>query len=85
MFIDIHNHTLFGVDDGAETLEESLEILSNMVGIADLRDFYTIICSLFPATLLLQNHSIVIFKCFFVILVVGYKLRSTNIITPIFR
>lgn len=30
MFIDIHNHTLFGVDDGAQTLEESLSILSDM-------------------------------------------------------
>lgn len=27
MFIDIHNHTLFGVDDGAENLEEALEML----------------------------------------------------------
>ena len=25
--IDIHNHSLFGVDDGAKTLEESLELL----------------------------------------------------------
>lgn len=29
MFIDIHNHTLFGVDDGAKTLEESLKLLSD--------------------------------------------------------
>ena len=26
--IDIHNHTLFGVDDGPETIEESIEMLS---------------------------------------------------------
>lgn len=30
MFIDIHNHTLFGVDDGAETMEDSLAILKDM-------------------------------------------------------
>lgn len=29
MFIDIHNHTLFGVDDGAETIEESMEMLED--------------------------------------------------------
>ena len=30
MFIDIHNHSLFGVDDGARNLSESLDILSDM-------------------------------------------------------
>lgn len=30
MFIDIHNHTLFGVDDGAKSLAESLDILEDM-------------------------------------------------------
>lgn len=27
MIIDIHNHTLYGVDDGPETIEESIEML----------------------------------------------------------
>ncbi len=27
MFLDIHSHVLFGVDDGAKTIEESLELL----------------------------------------------------------
>jgi len=25
--IDMHNHTLFGVDDGPETIEESMELI----------------------------------------------------------
>lgn len=29
MFIDIHNHTLFGVDDGAKDREEALEMLKD--------------------------------------------------------
>ena len=28
--IDIHNHVLFGIDDGAKTIEESISILKNM-------------------------------------------------------
>ena len=29
MFIDIHNHILFGVDDGAEDIEESFDMLED--------------------------------------------------------
>lgn len=32
MFIDIHNHTLFGVDDGPKSLEESWEMLKEAQG-----------------------------------------------------
>ena len=28
--IDIHNHLLFGIDDGAKTLDESIDVLRDM-------------------------------------------------------
>jgi protein-tyrosine phosphatase len=31
VMIDIHSHILFGVDDGAETFEESMELIKEEV------------------------------------------------------
>lgn len=34
--IDIHSHILFGVDDGAKDMEESIELLKQAVSVLSL-------------------------------------------------
>ena len=36
--IDIHSHVIFGVDDGASSIEQSIEIIKDMInnGVTDL-------------------------------------------------
>ncbi len=41
VMIDIHNHVLYGVDDGPETIEESVQILQD----AKAQGIHTIICT----------------------------------------
>ena len=42
--IDVHSHIVPGVDDGSSTLEESLELIERLVGMAAIR----VLCACVP-------------------------------------